>query len=71
MFHLQDLDGLLMIGMVWGARRGTGGTSGHRDVNVFENLFGSDAQDAIAGFDEVITFASAMLAAKVIDEAEA
>jgi len=60
-----------VLELVGGPCSGTGGTSGHRDVDVFEDLFGSDAQDAIAGFDEVIAFAAAVLTAKMIDEAEA
>lgn len=47
------------------------GSKTHGDVDVFENLTGSNAENSIAGFDEVVPFSSAMLAAKVIGEAEA
>ena len=43
---------------------------GHGDVDVLEDAARRDAEDAVGGFDEVIAFAAAMLAAEVIDEAE-
>ena len=57
--------------MRMGLRCGTRTTlDRHRDVNVFEDLFGRDAQDAIAGFNEVITLAAAVLATEMVSEAE-
>ena len=44
---------------------------GHGDVDVLEDAARGDAENAVGGFDEVIAFASAMLAAEMIDEAEA
>jgi len=43
----------------------------HEDVDVFENLTRSDAEDSVAGFDEIVALASAVLAAEVVGEAEA
>jgi hypothetical protein len=43
---------------------------GHRDVDVLEDLTGSDAENTIGGFDQVVAFATAMLATKMIGEAE-
>ena len=43
---------------------------GNRDVNVLEDAARSDAEDAVGRFDEVITFAAAVLTAEVVDEAE-
>jgi hypothetical protein len=40
------------------------------NVNVFEDAARSDAEHAVGGFDEVVTFASAVLAAEMIDEGE-
>jgi hypothetical protein len=42
----------------------------HQHVDIFEYFARSDADDAIGRFDEVVAFASAMLAAEVIDETE-
>ena len=42
----------------------------HGNVDVLEDAAGGDAEDAVGGFDEVVTFASAVLAAEMIDEAE-
>ena len=44
---------------------------GHGDVDVLEDAAWGDAEDTVGGFDEVVAFASAMLAAEMIDEAEA
>ena len=43
---------------------------GHQDIDVFEDAARSDAEHAVEGFDEVVAFASGMLAAEMIDEAE-
>jgi len=43
----------------------------HGNVNVLEDLAGSDAHDAVGRFDEVVAFASGVLATERIDEAEA
>ena len=43
----------------------------HLNVDVLEDLARSDAEHAIGGFDQVIALASAVLTAKMIDEAEA
>jgi len=42
----------------------------HGYVHVLEDLAGSDAQDAVARFNQVVTFASAVLTAEMIGEAE-
>ena len=47
------------------------GSEAHGHVDVFKDLTGSNAENSIAGFDEVIAFSSAMLAAQVIGETEA
>lgn len=47
------------------------GSETHGDVDVFENLAGSNAENSIAGFDEIIPFSSAVLSAEVIGKAEA
>ena len=47
------------------------GSETHGDVNIFEDLAGSDAEDSVTGFDEIVTFAAAMLAAEVVGETEA
>src|SRR5579864_6155241 len=44
--------------------------TGHLDVDDLEDLTGSDAEDAIAGLDQVVASATAMLATKMIGEAE-
>ena len=43
----------------------------HHDVDVFEDLARGDAQHTVAGFDEVVASASAMLASEMVGEAEA
>ncbi len=43
---------------------------GHGDVDVLEDAAWGDAEDTDGGFDEVVAFASAMLAAEMVDEAE-
>jgi len=53
-------------------RRDIGRIAGqHRDVDVLEDLAWGDAEDAVAGFDQIVPFATAMLAAEVVGEAEA
>jgi hypothetical protein len=42
----------------------------HENVNVLEDAARGDAHYAIGGFHEVIAFATAMLAAQMIGEAE-
>ena len=42
----------------------------HLDVDVFKNFARSDADHAIGRFDEVVSFASGVLAAEVIGETE-
>ena len=37
---------------------------GHGDVDVLKDLAGSDADYAVGGFDEVVTFAAGVLAAE-------
>lgn len=44
--------------------------TGHLDVDVLEDLTGSDAENAIGGLDQVVAFATAMLASEMIGEAE-
>ena len=43
----------------------------HGNVNVLEDLARSDTHDAVGRFDEVVAFASGVLASERIDEAEA
>ena len=43
----------------------------HGNVNVFEDLARGDAEDTIGGLDQIVAFATAVLAAEVIGEAEA
>lgn len=43
---------------------------GHLNIDVLEDMARGDAENAFVGFDEVVTFSSAMLAAEVIGEAE-
>lgn len=43
---------------------------GHGNVDVLKDLPGGDAEDAFKGFDQVIPFATTVLAAEVIGEAE-
>ena len=68
-FDFQNFHGIVVSGVI-PRRSGTSGSARHRDVDVFEDLFGRDAQNTIAGFDEIITFAATVLAAEMIDEAE-
>ena len=42
----------------------------HWDVNVLEDLATGDADDAVGGLDEVVPFASAVLAAELVGETE-
>ena len=42
----------------------------HGDVDVLENFSRRDADHAFGGFDEIVAFASGVLAAERIDEAE-
>ena len=41
---------------------------GHGHVNIFEDAARSDAEDAVRGLDEIVAFASAVLAAEMVDE---
>ena len=43
----------------------------HGDIDIFEDLTRSDAQDSIVGFDEIVALPAAMLAAEMVDEREA
>ena len=47
------------------------GTQAHGNINVLEDATRGDAEDAIAGFHQVVASATAVLAAEVIGEAEA
>jgi len=40
------------------------------DVDIFKNLPGRDADDAVGGFDEVVSLAATVLASEIVDEAE-
>lgn len=42
----------------------------HGDVDVLEDLAGSDAENAVEGLDEVVALAATMLASEMIGEAE-
>ena len=48
-----------------------GRRQGHRNIDVLEDASWGDAKDAVGRFDEVVAFASGVLAAEVVDEAEA
>ena len=43
----------------------------HEDVDILEDAARGDADYAVGRLDKVVTFATAMLAAEMIDEAEA
>jgi hypothetical protein len=43
---------------------------GHRNVNVLEDAARGDADDAVGRFNEVVAFATAMLAAEMVDKTE-
>ena|SRR5215831_9722564 len=73
LFDLQGLEAELLLyrsiaffGMpvrwIWGRA--------HGDVNVLENLSGGDAQNSVAGLNQVVALASAMLSAEMVGEAE-
>ena len=42
----------------------------HEDVNILENLPRGDAQNSVVGLNQVVAFASAMLPAEMVGEAE-
>lgn len=42
----------------------------HHDIHIFENLARRYAQHAVVGLDQVVALATAMLASKMIGEAE-
>ena len=42
----------------------------HRNVDVLEDPARSDAEDSIAGLDEVVAFPAAVLTSKLISETE-
>jgi hypothetical protein len=44
--------------------------SAHRYVNIFENLPRGDAENSVGGLNQVIAFASAVLSAEMVGEAE-
>lgn len=44
---------------------------GQGDIDIFENLAGCDAKNAVAGFDEIVPFASGVLPAEHIGEGKA
>jgi len=44
--------------------------SAHGNVNVLENLSRGDAQNSVAGLNQVIALASAVLSAEMVGEAE-
>ena len=43
---------------------------GHGNVDVLEDETRGDAEDAVEGFDEVVSFPSTVLAAEMVDEGE-
>ena len=43
----------------------------HGDINVLEDASRSDAENSVGGFNEVVAFASTVLAAEMVDEGEA
>lgn len=63
--HMQDWQ-VFMAGEV----RSSFFTLRHGDVDVFENLARSDAENAFGGFDQVVALAAAVLTPEVIGEAE-
>ena len=69
-FYFGDLEGLELQGFRFQLSAIEFAGTGHGYVDVFEDAARGDAENAVGRFDEVVTFASAMLAAEVIDEAE-
>ena len=73
LFDLQRLEAKLLLGRAV-AFLGTFirriGRRAHGNVNVLENLTRGDAQDSVVGLNQVIAFASAVLSAKMVGEAE-
>ena len=67
-------------GLRWLRKFAAGGLAGprkrslavgdHGDVDILEDLAGRDADDAVAGLDEVVALAAAMMAAERVDKAE-
>jgi hypothetical protein len=68
---LFDLEWLKPQGAGSGLIAARSVAQGQGDIDVLEDAARSDAEDTVGGFDEVVAFTSAMLAAEVIDEAEA
>jgi hypothetical protein len=76
--HLFNLEGLEpVIGLGFADAGCAGGSFGgvlfrraHGHVDVFEDAARGDAEYAVGGFDEVVAFATAMLAAEMVDEGE-
>jgi hypothetical protein len=69
----EPLGRAALFGAGIGMERGGGGGPGvvgvgHRDVDVFEDLAWGDALEAVGGFDEVVAFLAAMLAAERVGE---
>jgi len=54
-----------------GTRRRRRTAPAQGDIDVLEELAGSDAQDTVGGFDEVIALHAAVLSAKNVGEGEA
>ena len=44
------------------------GSQGHGNVNVFEDPAGSDAQDSVTGFHQVVPFTAAVLPSEMVGE---
>lgn len=55
------------LGRSW---RGGVGKQAHGDVDVLEDLARGDAEDSIAGLDEVVASTAAMLAPEMVGEGE-
>jgi len=47
------------------------GSQPHRNVNVFEDPAGSDAQDSVTGLHQIVSFTATVLPAEMVDEGKA
>jgi len=60
-----QVDGCILL--VRSLRRGIG-SQDHGNVNVFEDPAGSDAQDSVTGFHQVVPFTAAVLPSEMVGE---
>lgn len=69
----MKLGRILVKELGWGIRVDSATTLArgiHGDIDVFKNLAGSDALEAVGGLDEVVAFLSGVFAAQGIGEAK-